>query len=67
MEECLSQEQLLQELKGSLVQLSEERKPFEFEDLRSATAPASSQGTQGSQPVPETATLPSPKLAGAME
>ena len=30
MEECLSQEQLLQELKGGMVQLSEERKPFEF-------------------------------------
>ena len=56
----------MQELKGGLVQLSEERKPFEFEDLRSATAPATSQDTQGSQSA-STAILKSPKLEGAAE
>ena len=34
LEEFLSQEQLLEELRASIIQLSEEKKPFEFDDHR---------------------------------
>ena len=34
LEECLSQEQLLAKLRDSITQLSEEKKPFEFDDPR---------------------------------
>jgi hypothetical protein len=32
--ECLSQEQVMQQIRESIVQLSEEKKPFTFEDNR---------------------------------
>ena len=41
LEECLSQEQLLAELRDSITQLSEEKKPVEFDDLRSQRDKAS--------------------------
>ena len=39
MEECLSQQEVVEQLKGSLAQLSEQGKtPFQFEDLRQTTS-----------------------------
>ena len=52
MEECLSREQLLEELKGSIRQLSEEHRPFEFDDLRQKRT----KGTQDTETDPVTAT-----------
>ena len=47
MEEMLSQEQLLEEIRGSLKQLSAEHKPFEFDDYRVKSSTGQPSNTKG--------------------